>query len=102
MLHVLNKCKACLRKVIIKKANPELIKTICEICLNILNGNIKISKKCKDSLKKYKKNLRKLATSKGNLASKKKIIIQKGGFLPIILGSLLSSAFAKLLENINS
>lgn len=99
MLHVLKNCKANVRKIIIKNAPAEFIKTLCEICMNVLNGNLKISKKCKDKVKFYKKTLRDLASKKFKIKTKKKILVQKGGaFLPILIGALLSSVIGKVLD----
>lgn len=102
-LHVLKNCKPSVRKSIIKFGNSELIKTLCEICINVLNGNVKIPLQSKLKLKNYKNSLRKLASPRIGLNSKKKILVQKGGFLPILLSTLLSSVIGSLIEkNINS
>lgn len=98
MLHVLKNSKTKLRNNILKEADPELIKTICEICMNILNGNIKIPVKCKDVLKKYKRTLRQISLTKANLNSKRKLLIQRGGFLPIVLGTILSGIVGQIIE----
>ena len=98
MLHVLKNCKPCTRKIILKNGSGELVKTLCEICLNVLNGNAKISKKCKNHLRKYKTILRKLAKPKSSLSNKRKILVQKGGFLPIILSAVLSGIVGKLID----
>lgn len=100
ILHVLKNSNNVLRKSILKSASPELIKTLCEICMNILNGNCKISSKCKDSLKSYKSPLRKLISPRCSLKTKKKILIQKGGFLPSLLGAVLSGVIGNLIERI--
>lgn len=97
-LHVLKNCNPHLRKSIIHYGNPELIKTLCEICMNTLNGNVKISPKCKSLLKNYKNSLRKLSSPRIGLKSKKKILIQKGGFLPVLLGTILSGIIGSLIE----
>lgn len=100
ILHVLKTCNPVIRKSILKSANPELIKTLCEICINTLNGNAKISPNCKKSLKSYKNPLRKLISPRVGLKTKKKILIQKGGFLPALLGAVLSGVIGNLIERI--
>lgn len=100
ILHVLKNANPRLRKTIIKESTPEVIKTLCEICQNTLNGNAKISLPTKNRLKKYKKTIRNLMSPKLNLSSKRKILIQKGGFLPILLASLLSGAIGKLIDSV--
>lgn len=98
MLYVLKNSKSKLRKNIMKEAHPELIKTLCEICMNTLNGNIKIPIKCRNYLKKYKRTLRRLSFTKANIPSKRKLLIQRGGFLPILLGTLLSGILGQIIE----
>lgn len=100
ILYVLKNCKPCLRKSIINSANPDLIKTLCEICLNVLNGNAQITSKCKNKLKCYKNSLRKLISPRIGLKAKKKVLIQKGGFLPTLLGAILSGVIGNLIERI--
>lgn len=87
-----------LRKAIIKFGDSELIKTICEIALNTVNGNNPICNKTKKKLKRYKNDIRGLASSKRSEKSKRKILMQKGGFLPILIGSVLSGIIGSLLE----
>lgn len=87
-----------MRKALIKASSPEVIKTLCEISLNTLNGNNKITKFCKSKLKKYKRELRDLACSKIKLSRKRKILVQKGGFLPILIGSVLSGLIGQIIN----
>lgn len=97
-LHVLKDCNPQLRKVLLKAASSEIIKTLCEISLNTLNGNSKISKHCKNKLKKYKRELRQLVCPKLSITAKRKILVQKGGFLPVLIGSILSGVIGQLIE----
>lgn len=99
MLHVLKDCNSNTRKQILKKSNKDLVQAICEVCLNVLHGNIKLSKKNKQFLHKHKKTIRELATSKHSIAKKRKTLVQRGGFLPVLLGSVLSGVVAKLIED---
>lgn len=100
MLHVLKNCDSKIRKLILKHAHPELIKTLCEICMNVLRGNAKISTKCKQKLKNYKNPLRKIVSCRVGLNSKKKILVQQGGFLPVLLGSILSGVLGNIIERL--
>ena len=86
-LKFLHRAPPSLRKTIIAKADPELIKTICDCSLNILSGNLKTSPKTRKQLCRYKSSLRKLTNPKLSLKQKQRVI-QKGGFL----GALLSAA----------
>jgi hypothetical protein len=79
-----------MRKGIIENADKELVNTILECILNILNGNIKLSEEQFNNLKPYKHLFRKLLAKNQNLKYKKKILIQKGGFLQILLPAIIS------------
>lgn len=99
MLYVLKAAHPKMRKLLIKHVHPEVIKTISEIAYNTLNGNNKISVRSKNSLCKYKKELRSMACLKGSVASKRKIILQRGaGFLPALLGTVLSGIIGAYLN----
>jgi hypothetical protein len=67
--------------------------------MNTLNGNMVVSKSQKFRLKKYKTTLRSLISPKVNLARKRNILIEKEGFLSVLLGSLLAGAVGKLVEH---
>lgn len=97
ILCVLKNAKSCLRNAIIKTADPEVIKAICEITLNTLNGNHLPSRKVFNQLCKYKKNMRKLAEAKRSVRKQRKVLIQRGGFVPILLDSLLSSPIGAVI-----
>jgi hypothetical protein len=99
MLYVLKAADPKLRAAILKNVNPEVIRTICDISHNTLNGNNKICNYAKGKLKKYKRQLRKLTCSKETIASKRKILVQKGGFLPALIGSVLSGVIGAYLNS---
>ena len=86
-LHLLQKAPAPLQKRILDKASPELIRCLCDCAHNVLQGNVEISHHHKRKLKSHKTKLRKLADRKVALKTKRRII-QKGGFLPILLSAL--------------
>ena len=75
------------------------LKGLCEICLNILKGNIPLSD---NNFKKLKRNSKKvLANSNIPLRVNKRVVSQKGGFL----GTVASSAIpilSKLLKKRNA
>lgn len=98
MLYVLKNSKPKLRKHILKLADPEIIKTLCEVCINTLNGNVTMPVKIINYLKKYKRAMRQLAFSKSNIPSKRSILVQRGGFLPVLLGTLLSGVIGQIIE----
>ena len=81
VLHVLKKARPKLRKAIVSHCDGELVKSICECVLNVLNGNVRLTECAKRKLWKYKAVLRKFADKRVPLSSKKRLIVQKGGFL---------------------
>ena len=84
---LLHKAKPSLRKAIITKASPELIRCICDCALDVLHRNIAITPHCKRKLSQHKTSLKKLTDKKVSLNTKRKIL-QQGGFLPLILSAL--------------
>ena len=78
-----------LQKSLIQNASKEQIYSLCEIILNILNGNIKLSDEEFKKLDKKKKLLRYLVHNKTSI-KKKKYLIQKGGFLQFLIPSLIT------------
>lgn len=98
MLYILNKAKPKLRKAILKNCPPSFIKTISEICFNVLKGNCNIKAKTLKGLKKYKNQLRFLACNSKPLDLKRARLTQSGsGFLPLLLPSLIFELFGKLV-----
>lgn len=87
-LSVLCKCPKNQRHLILKTADKNLIETICDCAHNILSGAIPLETKKKKRLAKYKKLLRDLR-SKQSWVSKRKKLVQSGGFLPALLSPLL-------------
>ena len=94
-LKTLSCCSKKIKDKLIKKGKKDLINCLDECVYNTLNGNVKLSPKNKIKLSRYKYSLRKLLKKKSQ-KGKKKIIIQEGGFLRILLPSaiaLISSLF---------
>ncbi|GFX45662.1 uncharacterized protein TNCV_1422461 [Trichonephila clavipes] len=91
LLHVLAAASPAQRKAILKSATDDQIKTLYEICDNLLSGNIptkKIKKLCS-----YKRVIRLLANRSVPISRKRNLFTpnrQVGGFLPLILPGVLS------------
>lgn len=86
------------RKVILRRADPQLVRHICECALNVLNGNVTLTKNHKSRLRKHAPVLRKLASPHDNLGNKKRIVAQHGGgFLPALLAPLIGTILSDLL-----
>lgn len=83
-----------LTQAILANADSKLIEAICEITLNLCKGNLKCSGKEREKLKKYRKNLYKLASAKKSqkrYTKERRILQQQGGaFLPLIIPAALA------------
>ena len=88
-LKTLSCCRKRIKDNLIKRGKKDLINSVCECVLNTLNGKIKLTKKDTIKLSKFKYSLRKLLKKKSQ-KDKKKIIIQEGGFLQILLPSAIA------------
>lgn len=88
VLKLLQKSSPSVVRHIIRNADRKLLNTLCECSLNILKGNVALSKPQLIRLKKYKSALRNLADRKTSV-KKKKDILQTGGFLSALLTPLL-------------
>jgi hypothetical protein len=67
-----------------KEASPDLVNALCECSLNVLKGRVPLTTSQKKQLTRHKRDLRELAR-KGTSLKKKKQILQKGGFLGLLL-----------------
>jgi len=87
-LHVLKDAKPQARRALLASADDELIKAIVECAINTLNGNHKLTIDEKGKLKKYKNHVRALVNSKISSKCKRKLLVQKGGFIFPLLASV--------------
>ena len=87
-LSFLGKCTPKIRKFILQNADSELINAIRECLYNILKGNVHFNNKDLNKLKKYKGSIRSLV-GKNCLKKNRRILVQKGGFLPIIIPTIV-------------
>lgn len=99
VLKVLAKGKPALCKAIVKGADQDLLRCLCECSHNILKGNVPLTSAQKAKLTRYKKELRAVA-KKSTSQKKKKQVLQKGGFLPALLAPLLAPIIAPLATKV--
>lgn len=85
------------RIAILRKADPKLVRCICECALNVLHGNVHLKNTHKKQLKRYAKVLRYLANKNDSLKNKKRLIVQRGGFLPLLLAPVLGTVLSRLI-----
>jgi len=97
ILRVLQKASPKLRKAILKESDKSLIFSVCELCLNLLAGNVPLKPTQKANLKKYQTVLRSLAKRGESWKTKKRVLVQSGGnFLPLLI-SVIASALGPRL-----
>lgn len=87
-LQLLTNSNKKIQKSLIKNATKDQIKAICEVVLNLLSGNIKLSQEDHSKLYKKRNSLRELV--KKQSIKKKKYLIQKGGFIQFLVPALIS------------
>ena len=98
LLHVLQGAKPNLRRAILQESDKALIYTICEICENLLIGNVNLNEKQRQKLKRYRRQLRRLAERGEGWENKREVLVQSGGaFLPLLL-SVVSSILPSLFK----
>ena len=88
-LHVLKNARPKLRKAMVTNCYKDLLNSICECVLIVLNGNIRISDCTKRKLRKFRNSLRSLIDERRPLVSKRRVIQQRSGFLLPLLSELL-------------
>lgn len=97
-LRLLAKSNGKRRKVLLDQATREELKSLCEICLNILKGNLPLDNRNFKHLKRNRQTIKLLANSKVPIKIKRQALNQKGGFLGNIASialPLLVSLFSK-------
>ena len=104
VLKQLCRCGAKKRIEILRKGGKNIKLCLSECALNILKGNVPLNKRQFSNLKKHKKKLQDL--SKKSISNKKsQHIVQKGGFLPLllspVLGALASAAVKGIAKKIS-
>lgn len=88
-LKFLSTCNVKQRKAILKLATKDEILSLTEVCINLLGGNIELTLSERKRLKKHSKTIRGVS-GKIPFTQKKKLLVQRGGFLPLLLAPLLS------------
>ena len=77
------------RKRQLRAASRKQINSLCECVYNLTLGNVPVSAQQLHKLKPYKKTLQQISFGKGNLESRRRLLIQRGGFLPALAAALL-------------
>jgi hypothetical protein len=95
-LNVIRTATPKLRKAILSACNNDLINSISECCLNVLKGNVTLTPCLKSKLKEHKMALRQVADRHVKQANKKRLILQKAGFLLPLLTAMLPTLVTSL------
>jgi hypothetical protein len=88
------------RTELLREADSELIKCICECAINVLNSTVPLTERQHTCLAKHKGFLRELADRQVSLQNKKlKLEQQTGEFLLGLLRPVVESYLADLLQS---
>lgn len=88
------------KKIIKNNLNLDLVKLITEIVYNIQSGNIELNTEANAKLDRYRNKMKSLFSPRNNTLSKKKKIIQSGGFIATLLSVLGSELVGYLLNKL--
>lgn len=98
LLEVLRHLNKNQRASFLRTADEKFIRCICECVFNVLIGNVALERREKNRLSKYKTTLRRIATKRGNWKNKRKLLVQRGGFLSYIIAPLLEALFSRIIS----
>ena len=97
LLKWLSRAKPKEQKSVIRGLDNDALQAIHECCVNVLKGNVPLSRNQKQRLSRHKKVIRQLGGRTRLSTSTKRRLVQSGGFLgaliPPILGVLGSLLF---------
>ena len=78
------------RKALLKALSNKEIKLLCEVCLNLVHGHLKVKNPTTfNKLKKHRKLLSDLADKRKPIKRKRQLINQKGGFIGALAAATL-------------
>ena len=98
-LQCLKEAPPAMAKALIKSADSGLVNCLCEVGLNVLKGNVPTTPAQKRNLCRHKQALRSIVKKRLSLTGKKRIL-QRGGFLPALLGPLAGTLGSFLIPPI--
>lgn len=85
------------RAAFLRDADNKFVKCIQQCIFNTLKGNVPLESSEKKRLSKHKTTLRRLAEKRGNLKTKRELLVQRGGFLPYIIGPILGALLSRII-----
>lgn len=98
LLKALEKMNSRQRVHFLRHADNSLITAICECALNVLKGNVALTRNQKSYLARMKKLIRMLAKKTVSLKKKRKHLVQKGGgiLIPLLVNAAISALISQL------
>lgn len=89
------------RKGLLKVCDLSTIRTVCECIYNVLRGNVPLSEKTKQKLRRHKTTLRRIVKRGECWNKKRKYLVQKGGgiIIPLLLSTVLQAVVQSALNN---
>ena len=91
-VYLLAKATPKRRKVLLRNASNAELRSLCELCLNVIKGHLPLNKNAFHRLKRHRKTLETLANKRMPMKEKRQFINQKGG----IIGQLATIALPLL------
>lgn len=88
-IYALTKASATIRDSTIAEANKDLILALVECARNVLLGNVHLTTAQLNSLRRHRRAIEDLTNSRTSVRQKK-LILQRGGFLGLLLKPLAS------------
>jgi len=85
------------RRDYVRKCDREFLDCVSECAKNVIKGNVPLTSRQMTNLRRRRYDLRSLSNRKTSLKTKRKII-QKGGFLSVLLPPVLSLLGTLLLK----
>jgi hypothetical protein len=98
ILRTISKARPDLREKLIKLADQDLIRCICECADNTLKGHVNLTTGQKKKLSAYKKVLRRIAKKGEAWKTKRRVISQCGGALPALLIPILGTVLTSIIS----
>jgi len=81
----------------VRKCDKEILDCVSECAKNVIKGNVPLTARQKEKLRRSRKHLRELSVKKTTLRRKRRIL-QKGGFLGALLPPVLGVLSSLLLR----
>lgn len=79
-----------LQQGLLRRASPAVLKLIAECCLNFCRGGFRLPPAKVKKLRRYRHVIRELANRRTTSKKRKQLVVQKGGFLSLLIPGAVS------------